>query len=89
MFRSFDLSGTANDLTATFSYSPASQITQTIRTGDAYAYTAMGNGSTAYGSNGLNQQVSIGGSTATWDANAIWRPSRSRERPTATKCRTS
>lgn len=69
MFRSFDLSGTANDLTATFSYNPASQIASTTRTGDAYAYTAMGNGSTAYTSNGLNQQVSIGGSTATWDAN--------------------
>jgi RHS repeat-associated protein len=69
MFRSFDLSGTANDLTATFSYSPSSQIASTTRTGDAYAYTAMGNGSTAYTSNGLNQQVSIGGSTATWDSN--------------------
>src|SRR2546423_366478 len=28
----------------------------------------MGSGSTAYTSNGLNQQVSIGGATAVWDA---------------------
>lgn len=63
-----DLSGTANDLSVTFAYNPTSQITQTVRTGDAYAWTGHGNGSTAYTQNGLNQQVSIGGSTATWDS---------------------
>jgi YD repeat-containing protein len=57
-----------NDLTATFSYSPASQITQTVRTGDMYAWTGHGNGSTAYVSNGRNQQTSIGGVTASWDS---------------------
>jgi RHS repeat-associated protein len=62
-----DLSGTTNDLTATFSYNPASQTTQSVRTGDTYAYTAMGNGSTVYAQNGLNQQITIGGSGATWD----------------------
>jgi RHS repeat-associated protein len=62
-----DLSGTTNDLTATLSYSPSSQIAQTVRTGDTYAYTAMGNGSTAFTQNGLNQQISIGGSSANWD----------------------
>jgi len=39
------------------------------RTGDAYAYTGSANTNTGYTSNGLNQQVSIGGSTATWDSN--------------------
>jgi RHS repeat-associated protein len=63
-----DLSGTTNDLSVTFAYSPASQITQIVRTGDAYAYTAMGNGSTAFTQNGLNQQITIGGSSASWDS---------------------
>lgn len=62
-----DLSGSANDLSATFSYNPASQFAQTVRTGDAYAFSQIGGGSTAYVANGLNQQVSIGGVTAAWD----------------------
>jgi RHS repeat-associated protein len=57
----------ANDLTATFSYNPASQIISTVRTGDMYAWTGHGNGSTAYLSNGLNEQTSIGGVNANWD----------------------
>jgi YD repeat-containing protein len=65
-----DLSGTANDLSATFFYNPANQIWRTVRTGDAYAFTQIGNGSTAYTANGLNQPVNIAGSTATWIARA-------------------
>jgi RHS repeat-associated protein len=57
----------SNDLTATFAYNPASQITSTVRTGDMYAWTGHGNGSTAFVQNGLNQQTSIGGVPATWD----------------------
>ena len=64
-----NLPGTANALSTTFAYNPASQITQAVRTGDTYAYTAMGNGTTAYASNGLHEQVAIGGSAATWDGN--------------------
>jgi len=63
------LTGTTNDLSVTFAYNPASQITQAVRTGDTYAYTTMGNGSTAYTQNGLNQQVTVGGSSTTHDAN--------------------
>jgi len=63
-----DLSGTASDLSATFSSNPASQFIQTVRTGDAYAFTQIGSGSTAYVPNGLNQQVTIGGGAATWDS---------------------
>ncbi len=63
-----DLSGTTNDLTATFSYNPASQIVSTVRTGDAYAWTGHGNGSTAYTQNGLNQQATVGGAPANWDS---------------------
>ncbi len=62
-----NLTGTANDLTATFAYNPDSQITSNVRTGDTYAWTGHGSGSTAYVSNGLNQQTSIGGAGATWD----------------------
>ena len=62
-----NLSGTTNDLTATLAYNPASQITSTVRTGDAYAWTGHGNGSTAFVQNGLNQQTSIGGVAASWD----------------------
>jgi RHS repeat-associated protein len=57
-----------NDLTATFAYNPANQITSTVRTGDMYAWTGHGSGSTAYVSNGLNEQTSIGAVNATWDS---------------------
>lgn len=63
-----DLSGTSNDLSVTFAYNPASQIKSTVRTGDAYAWTGHGNGSTAFTQNGLNQQITIGGAAATWDS---------------------
>jgi len=63
-----NLTGTANDLTATFTYNPSSQIASTVRTGDTYAWSGHGNGSTAFIQNGLNQQVTIGGSAATWDS---------------------
>ena len=66
------LTGTTNDLSVTFAYNPASQITQAVRTGDTYAYTAMGNGSTAYTQNGLNQQMTVGGSST--DARRQWQP---------------
>jgi len=37
----------ANSLgTATFAYSPANQITQTVRTGDTYAFTPLASGTT-------------------------------------------
>ncbi len=63
-----DLSGTTNDLSVTLSYSPASQITSTTRTGDTYAWTGHGNGSTGFTENGLNQQITVGGTSATWDS---------------------
>jgi RHS repeat-associated protein len=63
-----DLSGTANDLSVTFAYNPASQIASAVRTGDAYAFTGLANANTGYAQNGLNQQVTIGGSSASWDA---------------------
>uniref|UniRef100_UPI000688D502 RHS repeat protein n=1 Tax=Sphingomonas sp. URHD0057 TaxID=1380389 RepID=UPI000688D502 len=57
----------ANNLSATFAYNPASQITSNVRTGDTYAWTGHGNGSTASVANGLNQLSSIGGVNTTHD----------------------
>ena len=54
----------ANDLTATFAYNPASQITSTVRTGDIYAWTGHGNGTTAY-SERAQPADTIGGASAT------------------------
>jgi RHS repeat-associated protein len=64
-----DFSGTANDLTVTFAYNPASQIVSETRSNDAYAFTGNVNGSTSYTSNGLNQIASAGGIAFTHDAN--------------------
>jgi len=62
-----DLSGVTNDLTVNITgYNPASQITGTSRSNDAYAWTAHSNGSSAYTQNGLNQQTVINGSTVGW-----------------------
>jgi RHS repeat-associated protein len=62
-----DLSGTSNDLAVTFGYNPASQATQTIRTGDAYAWTGHYNVNRGYTSNGLNQYTIAGSANFTYD----------------------
>ncbi len=64
-----DLSGTTNDLTATFAYNPASQITSNVRTGDAYAFTGRTNANTATVTNGLNQLSTVAGASAAYDSN--------------------
>jgi uncharacterized protein RhaS with RHS repeats len=64
-----DLSGTTNDFSETFAYNPASQVTQTVRTGDAYAWTGHGSGSTVTVTNGLNELSSVGGTSAAYDSN--------------------
>jgi len=61
--------GTANDLTLTYAYNPASQIVSTTRSNDLYAWTGHGNGTTATVANGLNQVTSVGGVSASHDAN--------------------
>jgi RHS repeat-associated protein len=63
-----DLSGTTNDLSVTFGYNPASQIIQTVRTGDAYAFSGYANQNTAGVANGLNQLTSVGGANASYDS---------------------
>jgi RHS repeat-associated protein len=63
-----DLGGTSNDLTATFNYNPASQITQTVRTGNAYPFGGTVAVNRSYSSNGLNQYTSAGSATFTHDS---------------------
>jgi RHS repeat-associated protein len=64
-----DLSGTASDLTRTFTYNPASQIVTRTTSNDAYAFTGLVNGTTSTTTNGLNELATVGGVTATNDAN--------------------
>jgi RHS repeat-associated protein len=63
-----DLGGTSNDLTATFNYNPASQITQTVRTGNAYAFGGSVAVNRSYSSNGLNQYTTAGSANFTHDS---------------------
>lgn len=63
-----NFTGTTNDQSVTFNYSPASQITSLTKTNDAYAWTGHGNGSTASVANGLNQLTSIGGGATAHDS---------------------
>ena len=50
-----DFAGTADDLTSTFAYNPASQIAANTRSNDPYSWTGHGSGTTSTTSNGLNQ----------------------------------
>jgi RHS repeat-associated protein len=65
---SHDFAGTANDVSWTFTYNPASQIISSVRSNDSYAWTGHGSGSTASVADGLNRLTSIGGSAVTHDA---------------------
>jgi RHS repeat-associated protein len=63
-----DLSGTTNDLSATFSYNAAGQIANTTRTGDTYAFDGLVLIDRNYTSNGLNQYGTAGSAAFTYDA---------------------
>ena len=62
-----NLSGTANDLSATFAYNPASQIASTVRTGDAYAFTGLTTQNLTGTANGLNQLTAYGAKSLSHD----------------------
>ena len=64
-----DLSGTSADDTTTFGYNPASQITLRTRTNDAYVYGSDGVLARTYTVNGLNQYLSAGAASFTYDSN--------------------
>jgi len=64
-----DASGTANDLTITQSFNPASQIATQTRSNDAYSWTGSVIVNRNYTTNGLNQYTAAGTSGFTYDAN--------------------
>ncbi len=57
-----------NDVTTTFSYTPASQIASQTRTNDLYAWDGHFNVNRGYASNGLNQLTASGGTSLSYDA---------------------
>lgn len=63
-----DLTGTTNDLTLGFGYNPASQITSTTRSNNAYSWTGAANVARNYTSNGLNQYSAATSTTFGFDA---------------------
>jgi RHS repeat-associated protein len=63
-----DLASTANDLTQTFAYNPASQISSVTRSNDLYAWTGHTNQNESSNPNGLNQITTYGAKSVTWDA---------------------
>ena len=62
-----DLASTANDLTRTFSYNPASQIGSVTASNEVYAWTGAVAVNRGYTSNGLNQHLAAGSATFTYD----------------------
>ncbi|MEA3063413.1 MAG: hypothetical protein QOJ94_3194 [Sphingomonadales bacterium] len=64
-----DLSGTTYDQSLGFSYNPASQIKQSTRSNDSYAWSGHYNVTRSYTSNGLNQYTASGSASLSYDAN--------------------
>lgn len=64
-----DLAGTVDDVTTTFSYNPAGQISGKSRTNDSYRFTGYASVSRPYVANGLNQYTTAGPASFTYDLN--------------------
>jgi RHS repeat-associated protein len=64
-----DLAGTANDLTKTFAYNPASGLASSTSSNDTYAWNGAVNVNRGYTPNGLNQYASVAGTTFSYDGN--------------------
>ena len=62
-----DMAGTAQDVTSSFTYNPASQIASRTRSNDAYAWNGAVATSRPYTSNGLNQHTQSGGVSLGYD----------------------
>jgi RHS repeat-associated protein len=71
-----DLPGTANDMTVTLGYNPASQIRQYGRDNEAYAWKGSVPVSRNYTANGQNQYASAGQATFEYDRNGNLTSSR-------------
>ncbi len=63
-----DLASTTSDQSQTFSFNPSSQITQQVRSNDAYAFTQMFNTDRDYTVNGLNQYTAAGTAVPGYDS---------------------
>jgi RHS repeat-associated protein len=61
--------GDNGNVTQSLSYNPASQITQAIRSNDAFAFTGLYNVTRPYSVNGLNQYTMAGPASFSYDAN--------------------
>lgn len=64
-----NLAGTALDVTTTFAYNPAGQLTSETRSNDAYAWDDHVNADRVYTANGRNQYTAAGPASFTYDAN--------------------
>jgi len=64
-----DLSGTAYDVTKSFAYNPASQMTSVTTSNDAYASNVPDRGTTGFTTNGLNEFATIDGGAVSYDTN--------------------
>jgi RHS repeat-associated protein len=67
---SHNLTGTAQDLTYTYTRNRAGEITGQGWSNDAYQWAGAVNGTAAYTANGLNQYAKAGAATPGYDANA-------------------
>lgn len=63
-----DLSGTSNDVTFGFSYSPANQIVATTRSNDVYAWAGAADRNDGSSINGLNQATTVGAGSLSYDS---------------------
>jgi len=64
-----DLAGTTADITSSFGYNPAKQLTSFARNNDSYAYAAYVADTKTYSVNGLNQYTAVSGSPLGYDSN--------------------
>jgi RHS repeat-associated protein len=64
-----DGSGTTNDVTQSFGYNPAGQITTRTLSNDSFAFTGHVNVDRNYAANGLNQYTSAGSASFSYDTN--------------------
>jgi RHS repeat-associated protein len=64
-----NVAGSAQDVSFSYGYTPASQVAQQSRDNDSYAWTAHFNVDRTYAANGLNQYTAAGPATFGYDAN--------------------
>lgn len=64
-----NLNGTTHDVRTNFAFNPASQVVNRTRNNSSYEFTGAVNLSRAYTVNGLNQYLTSGPATFTYDAN--------------------